>query len=563
MEIAFPKFEYRKKLNEYQLEVLLECLEKKSGGLALPMGYGKTLLSIVLGLEQKEILKSENPVLIVVSKTLLGSWEHEINKFFFDETAIRCKFLHQDYVKNMDTFDMDFSEYDIIVTTIDVVSRYYKKGDIDKDFVKKIVINEGHFNQHIINRYDTPEKPYLVVNKGCYNLFSREWPCLIVDEVQKYANIESAKCRALGAICSTHRWALSGTIFDEPKPQKILGYYVIIGDTTFPRTIPGTIKHIKSKKYLGYQVSTVYRNRNEAHTSKGKNETIINHKMSPEEEKLYISLKDVMMSINKELKEFKNEGNVVQARKFASYLLAMLTYLRQSVICPLVPIAKACLDMSDLGCKSELSVLLIANLEKLGLKEWMNDKEATKSSRIKEIIKVVDKHKDERVILFTCFRTNLDIMKHHIDLYFPKRKTFTVTATMSSKGRKKVFDAFEETHDGILLLTYEIGGEGLNLQASHNILLTDFWWNDGKTQQTIARVERYGQTKEVNVYYFLSNTGIEQAVFDKQNDKLIVLSELRTGPQKSKVKTIKVKDIIKFIDEHDNARLMGSIRTIK
>ena len=38
------------KLNKFQLDILKECAMKKSGGLSLPMGSGKTLISLVLGL---------------------------------------------------------------------------------------------------------------------------------------------------------------------------------------------------------------------------------------------------------------------------------------------------------------------------------------------------------------------------------------------------------------------------------------------------------------------------------------------------------------------------------
>jgi SNF2 family DNA or RNA helicase len=80
--------------------------------------------------------------------------------------------------------------------------------------------------------------------------------------------------------------------------------------------------------------------------------------------------------------------------------------------------------------------------------------------------------------------------------------------------------------NGILLLTYQVGANGLNLQCSNTVLLLDFWWNTGKINQAIARVLRYGQeAKKINIYYFTSNTGIEKILFDKQQAKLIVAKE--------------------------------------
>jgi len=54
----------KKHLSDFQKEILNECLVKKSGGLSLTMGSGKTIISIVLALEQTKITKQ--PILIVL-----------------------------------------------------------------------------------------------------------------------------------------------------------------------------------------------------------------------------------------------------------------------------------------------------------------------------------------------------------------------------------------------------------------------------------------------------------------------------------------------------------------
>ena len=65
------------KLNKDQLDVYNECITKKSGGLCLSLGAGKTLTSLVVGLN----LSNDKPILVVCSKTLLSSWKNEIHKF--------------------------------------------------------------------------------------------------------------------------------------------------------------------------------------------------------------------------------------------------------------------------------------------------------------------------------------------------------------------------------------------------------------------------------------------------------------------------------------------------
>ena len=67
------------KLHPTQLEVLKECLVKGSGGMSLCMGFGKTLISLVLSMEQ--VGHQNGKILIIVAKNLLSTWELEIKKF--------------------------------------------------------------------------------------------------------------------------------------------------------------------------------------------------------------------------------------------------------------------------------------------------------------------------------------------------------------------------------------------------------------------------------------------------------------------------------------------------
>ena len=140
----------------------------------------------------------------------------------------------------------------------------------------------------------------------------------------------------------------------------------------------------------------------------------------------------------------------------------------------------------------------------------------------------------------------------------------TIASEMSTKKRAKILEDYNipsKTGKGhILLLTYELGCEGLNLQVSNTVLLLDFYWNDAQTQQAIARVLRYGQKADVvNIYMFTSNTAIEGSVFEKHDLKLIILEELSKGAAKTQLKKMKIVDIIKIIETEDNLNALKKI----
>ncbi len=546
----------KKHLSDFQIKILDECLDKKSGGLSLTMGSGKTIISLVLALEQTK--HTNQPILIVVSKTLVESWVSEIKKFFND--SLKYIIFHSNYIKNMNDYVFD-EDIKLIITTPEVLTKYYKLENIEEKFIKKEIVNQGRFNQHIINVYNIPLKPYTLHKKGGSFMYATIWGCLIVDEVQNFTKVSTFKCQSIASLCASNRWALSGTMFNEPKPERILGYYLIINDAKFPRTLPAASDLIKSTLFKGFNCSLVSRKENPTFIKPKINQRIVAHNLSREEETLYMTMKVIMMSVHKKVKEYKMIGDDINARRFGTYLLAMICYLRQCVICSVIPIANVAIDMTDFQNKSKLSDMLSKEIKLQNLDKWLEDIESVKSSRFRETLKIIDNHKYENIVIFSCFRTVVDIFK----TFLPSdRKMFTITSTMTTKKRAQVLENFSHTSDNglghILLLTYDIGSEGLNLQVANTVILLDYYWNDGKTSQSVARVLRYGQkSKEVNIYYLTSNTAIEKAIFEKQDLKLQMINELETGRVQTSIKRIQVKDIINIINNEHNINAIHNI----
>ena len=339
-------------LTENQKQVFNECLVKKNGGMSLPLGFGKTLLSIVVALKQTE--KSGGKVLVVMSKTLLRSWENEIKKFF--KESLSYIIYHQDNKSiNVDTLSKnDISDYKLILTTTEMLSKYYTRCNINDSFVEHEIINQGRFGQHTIAVYNKPTKPFDDIFNSI--LFSTKWGCLLIDEAQTYTNFKSIRCKAISAICSDHRWAVSGTLFDEPSIDRIYGYYLMINHPKFPRSFKDAEKFAKTAKFKGINETLVIRTTNENFIKPKVNEKIISSKLSLEESLIYTGMKTILLNIEKKIKQLERDENAKEAlKKFRSYRLAMITYLRQCVVCPIIPYANICLDITDYNNKSDLS----------------------------------------------------------------------------------------------------------------------------------------------------------------------------------------------------------------
>ena len=217
-------------LNDFQRDIFKECMSRNSGGLSLPMGSGKTLIAIVLSLYK--VWDTRKPILVVCAKSLVASWISEISKFFGDE--LKYEVIHKSSMgTRLDTWHTTSDKY-IYLTTPDNLAIFYRDNNIENVF-----IGPGH-RRNVIS-YSSPTAPLLEEQTGSGAFYSQEWGIIVIDEA-KYTNINTQKCRALCSLYSKNRWVLSGTMFDEPKPERILGYYMLINDTGVEHNIPAVKK---------------------------------------------------------------------------------------------------------------------------------------------------------------------------------------------------------------------------------------------------------------------------------------------------------------------------------
>jgi hypothetical protein len=64
-------------------------------------------------------------------------------------------------------------------------------------------------------------------------------------------------------------------------------------------------------------------------------------------------------------------------------------------------------------------------------------------------------------------------------------------------------------------------------------------------------------------YYLISNTAIEQCIFEKHKLKLQIINELEKGSSKTKVNKMNVNDIIRIIETEDNMKALENVSKMK
>ena len=501
-----------------------------------------------------KIKDTNDLVLVIATKSLIGSWVDELVRWYGD--TVGYEVLHSDYLKKSIANWRPRENTKIVFSTVEVIKKVYKDYNIQSSAIQQEQIQGGI----VMNRYLEPINPYLNIGIGPSIVYSIRWGCIFIDEIQTYTDIKTEKAKSLAALCARNRFALSGTPFHEPKTERFLGYYLILNIPDCPRTLPDCTKYMNSREFRGLNTTMIVRNDNPAYVQPEINEEIVSHTLSPEEQKIYKMMKDIMSRLNRIAKEYKIARDTENARRFSSYCLALLTYLRQALVSPLIPLASTAVDIASLGDnKSELSKIIMESIQNLELTDWLNDPSSICSNRITQIVNKLYKHRDEKVIVFSSYKSCLNVLQ----CYLGDFNVFTIDAEFSMQKRQNVVNEFERAENGVLLLSFQIGSNGLNLQTASTVLIVDQCFSFETTKQAIARINRMGQkAKKINIILFTSNTGIENEIFKKQKSKLLLYDDLKEGPSTKKIEKINMKEIINILEnekEDDNEKLIAEM----
>lgn len=540
-------------IRDDQMDVVKESIIKQKVGIALNPGAGKTIIALTI------MNQLGGTHLFVVSKSLVGNVVCEINKFFGKD--FKYEILHSEFIKKIKEWTPN-KDTRVVITTPEVITKSYTEQEISELFIETIRDEEAF--GPAIKYYNNPAV-YGKIKIGYNLIHSMKWSGLFIDEIQNHNNITTNKCLGISSICAPYRFGLSGTTFTEPKPERLLGWMLMLDISDkclLSRSLPGIKTMLKNEKFRGFNTHTINKEI-KGFVLPQYHEIIVAHALNNDEEKIYVMMKKILLDLQAKVNELKTIGYVSKTRKFSAYILAMITFLRQSLICPLIPIASVSVDITDFDNKSELTQILIKNIKESDLFEYMNNENNIYSSRIKKIIELLQTESNRRVIIFATFKSCLNIIEHCVKETYPKRKVLRMSATMSSTDREKLITNFGlETNDtSVLLATFDLMAEGVNAQVCDTMIIVDHWWNASKTSQAIKRIYRQGQKSDrVKVYMLTSNTGIEKSIFEKQSMKMEIINEYKNGPSGKKVKALKMDDILSIIESTENETLLSQIK---
>ncbi len=172
---------------------------------------------------------------------------------------------------------------------------------------------------------------------------------------------------------------------------------------------------------------------------------------------------------------------------------------------------------------------LTSRLQSFAVNWSFNDlrNEDTKYSKLKEAIKKAkEQDRKEKIVVFSTFISTLKYLSLRLneDGYSP-----TIIHSQI-KDRDVKLSKFKNETECDILLSSEVGSEGLDLQFCKTLFNYDLPWNPMRVEQRIGRVDRLGQqSKFVSIWNFIYGDTIDWTIYNRLYKRLRLCEEALGG----------------------------------
>ncbi|MCW2764327.1 MAG: SNF2-related protein [Nocardioides sp.] len=455
----------RATLREYQRHGLTWLADMTSFGLgaclADDMGLGKTVTLIALHLHRRE-RGATGPTLVVCPASLLGNWEQEIERFA-PGTAVRRFHGGQRSLHGLDRLDHRGTELDHRRTELD-----HRGAGLDHRGDDGFVLTT--YGTMRVSQAELAEVP---------------WDLVVADEAQHVKNPRSSTARALRAIPSEARVALTGT----PVENNLTELWAILDWATpgllgsrnafrkvWAAPIESGLEPTKARQFGDLIGPFLLRRRKSdpgiAPELPAKTETDHPLGLTREQVVLYEAfVRDTMDRIER-ADEDSRRGLV----------LALLTGLKQ--ICN-----------HPAHFLKQSGVRLSGRSQKLDL--------------IDELLGTV-LSEDGAVLVFTQYVAMARLLETHLARAGVPH--LFLHGGTPVRERESMVTRFQAGEVPVFLLSLKAGGTGLNLTRADHVIHVDRWWNPAVEEQATDRAYRIGQTRPVQVHRLITRGTIEEKI---------------------------------------------------
>jgi transcriptional regulator ATRX len=140
------------------------------------------------------------------------------------------------------------------------------------------------------------------------------------------------------------------------------------------------------------------------------------------------------------------------------------------------------------------------------------------------------KEKSDKLLVFSQSLFSLTLIEKYLELQHLTRTEkwvlgqdyFRLDGSTEMQRRKDTVDKFNDPDNPrarLFLISTKAGGIGINLVGANRCVIFDACWNPSHDTQSIFRIYRFGQVKNVYVYRFLAQGTMEEKIYQRQVTK--------------------------------------------
>lgn len=141
-------------------------------------------------------------------------------------------------------------------------------------------------------------------------------------------------------------------------------------------------------------------------------------------------------------------------------------------------------------------------------------------SKFEELLTIIDevfKHGTKKIVIFALFRKTLK----YLQIRFKQRGFGTLMIHGMVDNRIEILDEFKNNPNAHILLSSEVGSEGLDMQFCNSMVNYDLPWNPMVVEQRIGRIDRFGQkSPTVNIYNIVVSDSIQEDIYIRLLDRI-------------------------------------------
>ena len=510
----------------HQLHVLNRTMERNTIRyiLADEVGLGKTIEAgmVIKELKARGLVQR---VLVVCPTGLVTQWASEMQEKFHEKFHV---ILPSDYdtIRRLTDSDDVYGQYDLVISPMDSIKPIEKHAGWTDEKVEA-------YNQ---------ERIYSIINSG--------WDLIIIDEAHRVAGSTGEVARyKLGNLlsqASPYLLLLSATPHNG-KTEPFLRLVRLLDKEAFPNA-----KSIVREQVAPYLIRTEKReaidnngnllfkkrvthlvtlNWDERHTMQRELYELVTHYVSKTYDKAIRNRKKnmclIFLLIIMQRMVTSSTAAVRQSlQRRLEILKAQATKLSELTEADLAELdVEADLDEAlealSLGTEEEIQELEhIISVAKQAEYQYSDVKVET---MLDIVDKIIGEEPQQKIIIFTEFVATQKYLERIL-----KEKGYTVTilnGSMSIEERNLAMREFKDKTN--IFISTDAGGEGLNLQFSNIIINYDLPWNPMKIEQRCGRVDRIGQTRDVEIYNLIIQDTVEYRVRQVLEEKLsVILKEM-------------------------------------